>query len=189
MPVNLASQPIEHQQRLRRMVRIAAMSVAALTLVHAAAVWRLATAEAGPVVPVSATAELVRGWRDEVGRLAGAAQPRRAREVATAVAKANELIAERTFSWASLFAMLEEALPDQVRLELVQPATTPEGVRINLTAASSSPAALRSFLSALERRQEFEPVWPVRQQMGTDGQFRLTVVARHVTGGAGGQRP
>ena len=120
---------------------------------------------------------LLREWSGEVATLVSSADPRAARRVAVAVGLANSLIDQRVFPWASLFSMLEESMPDNVRLEVIKPVTMVDGVRVTLAAVSLSGDSLLSFLAALEARTEFIAVYPGRQSVGTDGEIRLTVEA------------
>ena len=68
-------------------------------------------------------------------------------------------------------------MPDNVRLEVIQPTTTFDGVRLTLTAASRSGDSLLEFLSALEARPEFLAIYPGRRSLGIDGEVRLSMEA------------
>lgn len=193
LPVNLASNPIEHRQWLRR-VKLTALGIAAgLSVLHLALAWSLLDAPQAEAPDLEAMVEL-RYWSDEVAAIVSTADPRAARRAAVSVGLANALIEQRVFPWAGLFAMLEDSLPDDVRLEIVQPITTIDGVRVTLTAASSSEDSLLEFLGALEARPELQAVYPGRQLLGLDGDLRLSIealarVGSDLAGGlAGGDR-
>ncbi len=176
LPVNLASNPIEHRQWLRR-VKLTAVGVAVvLSVLHLALAWSLLEAPEADTRELEAMAEL-RYWSDEVAEMVSTADPRAAQRAAVSVGLANALIDQRVFPWAGLFAVLEDSLPDDVRLEIVQPITTTDGVRIMLTAASSSGDSLLEFLGALEARPELRAVYPGRQSLGPDGDLRLSIEA------------
>lgn len=176
LPVNLASNPIEHRQWLRR-VKLTAIGVAMLlSVLHLALAWSLLDAPEANAPDLEAMVEL-RYWSDEVAEMVSTADPRAARRAAVSVGLANALIEQRVFPWAGLFAMLEESLPDDVRLEIIQPVTTIDGVRVTLTAASSSGDSLLEFLGALEARPELRAVYPGRQLLGPDGELRLSIDA------------
>lgn len=176
LPVNLASNPIEHRQWLRR-VKLTAVGVAVvLSVLHLALAWSLLEAPEADTRELEAMAEL-RYWSDEVAEMVSTADPRAAQRAAVSVGLANALIDQRVFPWAGLFAVLEDSLPDDVRLEIVQPIATIDGVRIMLTAASSSGDSLLEFLGALEARPELRAVYPGRQSLGPDGDLRLSIEA------------
>lgn len=177
LPVNLASNPIEHRQWLRR-VKLTALAVAVvLSVLHLALAWSLLDAPQADGPDIEAMLEL-RDWSDEVAELVATADPRAAVRAAVSVGLANALIEQRVFPWAGLFSLLEESLPDDVRLEIIQPVTTIDGVRLTLTAASSSEDSLLAFLGALEGRPELFAVYPGRKLLGPDGDLRLSIEAR-----------
>lgn len=176
LPVNLASNPIEHRQWLRR-VKLTALGIAVvLSVLHLVLAWSLLDAPQADARDIEAMLEL-RYWSDEVAEMVSTADPRAARRAAVSVGLANALIDQRVFPWAGLFSLLEESLPDDVRLEIIQPITTIGGVRVTLTAASSSGDSLLEFLGALEARPELRAVYPGRQSLGPDGDLRLSIEA------------
>ena len=176
IPVNLATNPIERRQWLQRVTLGTAAAVALLTLAHLALGWILWSAPEAPEPDLSAL-ELIEQWSDEVDELTSASDPDRAYNAAVQTGLSNALIDRRVFSWSALFNALEESMPDDVRLDAVQPVTTLDGVRVSLTAASESGESLLAFLSRLEERPEFLAVYPGRQLLGLDGDLRLTVEA------------
>ena len=176
LPVNLATHPIEQRQWLRKVTLRTAVAAVALTLAHMLLAWSLVD-ELQTTTPNTEAVTLLQEWSDEVATLMLSADPRAAQRVAIAAGLANALIDQRVFPWAGLFSMLEESMPDNVRLEVIQPVLTVDGVRVTLTAASLSGDSLLSFLAALEGRSEFITVYPGRQTLGTDQEVRLTVEA------------
>lgn len=176
LPVNLATQPIEQRQWLRKVTLRTAAIALLLTAAHLLAAWSLVD-EPHTTTPDAEAVNLLRAWSDEAATLISSVDPRAAQRVAVAAGLANALIDQRVFPWADLFSMLEESMPDNVRLEVIQPAITFDGVRVTLTAASLSGDSLLSFLAALEARPEFIAVYPGRQSLGADREIRLTVEA------------
>ncbi len=176
LPVNLATHPVEQRQWLRKVTLRTAAAAVVLTLAHLLLAWSLVD-EPRTTTPNAEAVTLLREWSDEVATLVSLADPRAARRVAVAAGLANSLIDQRVFPWAGLFSMLEESMPDNVRLEVIQPVLTVDGVRVTLTAASLSGDSLLSFLAALEARNEFIAVYPGRQSLGPDREIRLAVEA------------
>ncbi len=190
IPVNLASNPFEHRQWSRRVKRVAVAVAFLLTAVHLLIGWSL-LGEPPAVVADRDTIQPLRAWSDEVEATVAAADPRDSRQLAVSAGLANALIEQRAFPWGRMFSALEEVMPDDVRLEIIQPVATVDGVRVTLTAASGSADSLRSFLSALEERAEFRTVYPGRQSVGPDGALRLSIeaVARAGSPSEEGMRP
>jgi Tfp pilus assembly protein PilN len=176
LPVNLATHPFEEGQARRRLTVVVAAAAIAVTLLHGALAGSLRGADEGPAPDAEVLAQL-RAWSDEVSALGDVADQQRARSLAPAVGISNALIDQRVFPWGPFFGLLEESLPDDVRLEVVQPVTTLDGVRVSLTAASDSADSLLVFLAALEQRPELVAVRPGRQVLGVDGALRLSIEA------------
>lgn len=190
LPVNLASNPIEHRRWLRRITLSIVGAALVLTLVHAVLVVSVLDTPQAPPPDAEALAEL-RYRASQVLDMVSNTDPTVARRLAISAGLANALIEQRVFPWAGLFRMLEQTLPDDVRLEVIQPLTTVEGVTLTLTAASSSGDALLEFLAALEQRPELLAVYPGRQMVGADGDLRLSIEAVARIGGvaAGAEEP
>ena len=176
LPVNLATRPIEQRQWLRKVTLMTAAAAVVLTAAHLLLAWSLVD-EPQTTTPDAEAVTLLRAWSAEAATLVSAADPRAAQRVAVAVGLTNALIDQHVFPWADLFSMLEESMPDNVRLQDIQPVITFDGVRVTLTAASLSGDSLLSFLAALEARPEFIAVYPGRQSLGADREIRLTVEA------------
>lgn len=199
LPVNLASLPFEAVRRARRVVAAAAAIVVALTILHgAAALWLTEEPAAPAVAPVDV--EQLRSWSREVDRLEAAGDVRRARATARSVDTGNDLIAWRTIPWSSIFADLEEALPDRVRLELVQPGIdAARNAHVSMRAVARDTGPLQDLLLALESHPRFAAVFPQREEETAEGLRRMTLQARYLrpraideaaerTAGAGGDR-
>ncbi len=176
IPVNLASHPIEHRQWLSRVKRVCLGGAIGLTAVHLLLAWFLVD-QPQQVAPDADILQPLRTWSTEVEEAVADADPREAQRLAISVGLANALIEQRAFPWGNLFSALEQIMPDDVRLEIIQPVATPDGVRVTMTAASASNDSLLEFLSALEARSEFYAVYPGRQSVGFDGDLRLSVEA------------
>jgi Tfp pilus assembly protein PilN len=189
LALNLATQPVEQVLRARRVVVAIGAVILVVTLLHAALLWRLSTAAAtdsssasdSPAAIAAVQEEELDSWGAEVDALMAAADPRRLQRVAEEVALANELIAWRVLPWGEVFEMLEAALPDKVRLELVRPGNATDGLELELIAAADDTSALTAFMASLERVPEITEVFPLSEELGLDGKHRMTLSALYVT--------
>ena len=183
IPVNLATHPVERVRAARRIVSIVAVTLLTLTAAHAT-VYAWVTwepeAETGPVAPTIDPAQIA-AWQIEVDRLAAVSDIQRARAAAAAVEVGNELVGWRTIPWRSIFADLEQVLPQRVRLEVVAPSLAPGGgIDVQMTAAANDTGPLQDLMLALEAHPAFTDVWPQREDSGIDEFTRLTLRARYV---------
>ena len=185
-PVNLAAQPIEKVRSARRAVAYAAAATLLMSLVHLAFLGWVTGGSGAPQATLQASidASTLAQWQAEVDRLAAVADVERARAAGEAVASGNQLIAWRTIPWRSIFADLEQVLPQHARLEVVAPRIDGDGtVRIQMTAAATAPGPLQDLLLELELHPAFEQAWPEREETLPDGSSRMTLRALYVRRG------
>ena len=89
----------------------------------------------------------------------------------------KDLVDRRLFSWSGLFAVLEDSLPNGVRLINVAPNLHKGQITLHLTAVARSVDEALEFMSALEARPEFANVWPTSRGSGQEGfdyQYEMT---------------
>ncbi len=188
LALNLATQPVEQVVRARKVLTVVGTVILLATLLHVTLVWRLfsdsnvdtASASDDRQAIAAVQAEDLDRWSAEVDALMAAADPRRLQRVAEDVALANELIAWRVLPWGEVFATLEAALPDKVRLELVRPDNAENGLELDLIAAADNRSDLTAFMASLERVPEIVEAYPLSEELGLDGKHRMTLRALYV---------
>jgi len=188
LALNLATQPVEQVVRARKVLTVAGTVILLVTLLQVALLWRLfsdssvdtASASESRETIAAVQAEELDRWSAEVDALMAAADPRRLQRVAEDVALANELIAWRMLPWGEVFEMLEAALPDKVRLELVRPDNAENGLELDLIAAADDRGDLTAFMASLERVPEIVEAYPLSEELGLDGKHRMTLRALYV---------
>jgi Tfp pilus assembly protein PilN len=165
--LNLASRPFRNE-RLPNLLSVAALGA---TLVVSA--WHLSVAR--DVLP-DRTSDLVQKLTDlegESGRLRtedASLRALRPEKVALAEWKrVKDLVDQRVFSWSGLFAVLEETLPDGVRLRSLEPSVKDGEVTLAMTANARTHEEMMQMLSALEDRAEFAGVDPTDRNTLDDG--------------------
>jgi hypothetical protein len=105
--------------------------------------------------------------------------------------EANDLIDQRTFSWTTLFGLIEKTLPIDVRLVAVSPKIDKDGTLITMLVVSRRTEALADFVAALEGsagRGTFYDVLKHADQRNEDGTYNATIEAYYLppTGSAAG---
>jgi Tfp pilus assembly protein PilN len=165
--LNLASRPFRNE-RLPNLLSLAALGAALVV-----SAWHLSIAR--DVLP-DRTSDLVQKLTDlegESGRLrAEDASLRALRPEKVALAewkRVKDLVDQRVFSWSALFAVLEEALPDGVRLRSLEPTVRDGDVSISMRANARTHEEMMQMLSALEDRAEFAGVDPTDRNTLDDG--------------------
>ena len=111
--------------------------------------------------------------------------------------EANGLIDQRTFSWTTLFGLIEKTLPLDVRLVAVSPKIDKDSTLITMIVVSRRPDALADFVAALEGsagRGTFYDVLKHADQRNDDGTTGATIEAYYLppagpVAGSGKVRP
>lgn len=95
----------------------------------------------------------------------------------------KELVDRRAFSWSALFTVLQETLPDGVRLSAVAPSSSKGQTRVTLRATARSHEEALQFMKALEDRAEFAEVYPTGRT-GEDYQYDMRYLPSSPSPGA-----
>ncbi len=176
-PLNLAGQPFRNERLPLLLLGAAAVGLAFLTVWHAMVI--------GRVLPgrTSALHGDVAALEQQTGRMRAEARSlQRPKPPAADLAHwaaLKELVDRRAFSWTDLFAVLEDALPDGVRLDSIAPKVEKGKVRLDIDAVARSYEEGFDFIRVLEERPEFEDVLPLSR--GNEGTtFRYTMSYRPV---------
>lgn len=97
--------------------------------------------------------------------------------LAAAAAEANDLIAQRTFSWTELFNQLEATLPDDVMLMAVHPAIKGGVTEIQMDVQGRGEDVIEQFWDRLEKTGRFHNVEWTNVSV-EDGLHRMTMTAQ-----------
>ena len=95
----------------------------------------------------------------------------------------NAQITERAFSWSALLDDLERLIPQDVRLQSLDPSISRDGdVVLNLLCVSKREDGLVRLLNALFSNPNFARPFP-RQESMEGGQFRFTITVTYLPSG------
>jgi hypothetical protein len=167
---NLSTRPFYNVRAVRAIIAGLSAMVALATAYNVVELARLTTLQR------SLSADAVRA-EAEAGRLKRDAAQVRARidqteidAVAAAAREANAIIDRRAFSWTTLFAQFESALPNEVRVTAVQPRRETNGTfAVSVAVQSRRIEAVDAFIEALEALGTFKNVLPTEEQTTDDG--------------------
>jgi hypothetical protein len=166
-PLNLAARPFRNERLGEALFALAAAVLLGLTAWHAVVIRDLLPAR------TSALHREVAALEAEIDSLRREASGKRTetppKPVLDEWTLLKELVDRRAFSWTALFAILEEVIPDDVRLLTITPVVAKGQVEVAITATVRDPAAGWEFVRALEAREEFFDVYPISE---SDREFR-----------------
>lgn len=100
--------------------------------------------------------------------------------LAVSAREANGLIEARTFSWTTLFGLLEKTLPLDVRLTAVAPRVEKGTIRIGLNVVARGSDDLYDFIDALSDTGIFYDVLAAEQRRNDDGQYAALIEASYL---------
>jgi hypothetical protein len=178
---NLATRPF-YNERVVRVVLVAALaSAAAWAAVNVATVVSLSQQGAMLADRVRSEGRAATGARAEAQTLRASLNPEEIAAASRAATEANQLIAQRTFSWTMLFNRVEATLPPDVRLMQVQPQTADDGrMMVNLTVVSRRIEDLDTFIERLEATGAFHGVISRSDAALEDGSLESTLQGYYV---------
>lgn len=167
---NLSTRPFYNVRAVRAIILGLSAFVALATVYNVIELARLTTQQRG----LSADAVAA---ENEAGRLTREAAQVRGRidqteidAVAAAAREANAIIDRRAFSWTTLFAQFETALPTDVRITAVQPRRETDGTfAVSVAVQSRKIEAVDAFIEALEALGTFKNVLPTEEQTTEEG--------------------
>jgi Tfp pilus assembly protein PilN len=108
--------------------------------------------------------------------------------VVSAAKEANELIAQRTFSWTQLFNQLETTLPEDVMLTSIHPDFKDGVTTINLDIQGRRSDDIDAFWEHLEKTGSFHDVQWSDVSVGEDGVNKVEMKAVYTEPPAKGAR-
>jgi Tfp pilus assembly protein PilN len=170
-PANLARRPFRNERLPNLLFAAAALALAALTVRHAFVVRALLPGRTSAL-------------HDEVMRLEEEATRLRAEQVSLrgiapdpkALARwlvVKDLVDRRAFSWTTLFARLEERLPDGARLVSIAPTLQHGDIMLDVQAVVRSPEVGWQFMRTLEEGGDFDDVFPLTESQGGEFHYKM----------------
>lgn len=156
---NLATRPF-YNERVVRVVLIGALAAAAAwAAVNLATVVSLSQQGGMLAERIRTEGMAAEAARNQAQALRATLNPADIASASQAATEANQLIAQRTFSWTTLFSRVESTLPGDVRLIQVQPQTDDDGrLLVALTVVSRRIEDLDAFIDRLEATGAFRGV-------------------------------
>jgi hypothetical protein len=100
--------------------------------------------------------------------------------LAASAREANDLVAQRTFSWTAFFGLIERTLPFDVRLVAVSPRTERGIFRIQMSVIARDLDDVDEFTTALLGTTAFRDVVPLDQRAIDDGTYGALLEALYV---------
>jgi hypothetical protein len=182
---NLSTRPFYNVRAVRAVILGLGTVVALATAYNVVELARLTTQQRSlSADAVSAESEASRLTR-EAARVRSRIDQTEIDSVAAAAREANAIIDRRAFSWTTLFAQFESALPTEVRITAVQPRREQDGTfAVSIAVQSRRIEAVDGFIEALEALGTFKNVLPTQEQTTEDGLIEAVLDGQYFPGPA-----
>jgi hypothetical protein len=179
---NLSTRPFYNARVVHALAGLAAIALLTLTAWQIVRVVRLSRYKTELNTAISRD----RGETDQSGRQAQ--QVRRGLDqkqlsaLSTAAGEANDLIAQRTFSWTELFNEIEATLPDDVMLMGVHPEIKDGVIRLQMDVQGKSEDMIDTFWDRLQKTGQFHEVVWSNVNVTEDGLQRMVMSTTYTPG-------
>lgn len=176
---NLSTHPFYNERAVHAAAVIVAIAVLALTAWQGVRVVRLSRYK------TELNAAISRDHREAEAAVRQAQDIRRGLDqkqltaLSAAAKEANDLIAQRTFSWTRLFNEIEATLPDDVMLMGVRPDIKDGVTTLHLDVQGRSEDVIDSFWDRLEKTGQFRDVAWSNVSVLDDGLQRMVMSATY----------
>jgi Tfp pilus assembly protein PilN len=174
---NLSTRPFYNERAVHAIAGVLALILLAVTAWQVSRVVRLSRTK------TELNAAIRRDTNETEYRAKEAEQIRRGLNqaeltaVATAAREANDLIAQRTFSWTGLFNQLEATLPEDVILTSVHPEFKDGETVVNLDVQGRQSGEIDAFWDRLEKTGSFHKIQWSNVDVSEEGLHRIQMTA------------
>jgi hypothetical protein len=180
---NLSTRPFYNVTAVRAILGLIALLVLAITVFHAMHLFSLRRSEAAlstRATDALAEAERLRG---DAARIRGQVDPRELAQVASAASEANDVIAQRAFSWTRFLSQIEATLPADVRVTAIEPRIEEGQIWVAIEVEAQRAPDLATFMDALDGESTFRNVLPARSLYAEDGVLEASIEGEYVPEG------
>ena len=168
LTTNLSTRPFYNERAVRTAISVLLALVLLLTAFSVYRALSLRAEEQALSARATQALSEAERLRTDANRMTAQIDPKELAAVSEAASEANDVIAQRAFSWNALLADLEATLPANVRVTAVQPRIEKGVIRLTLDVEAMSPEELSAFMKALDARGSFQQVLPRNQSMFED---------------------
>jgi len=173
---NLSTRPFYNVRIVQIGLGAAALLILGLTLFNVVELQTLGARHAGLLGHVDQAERQAAKLRVDADRARRSVNREELERVAAAAREANTLIDRRTFSWTELLNQLEATLPDDVRVQSIQPATDKQGnLTIAMVVFGRRAEDIEQFIERLEATKAFQHMVSSSETTNTQGLLEVSL--------------
>jgi hypothetical protein len=172
---NLSTRPFYNERGVHAVAALVAAAVLAVTAWQVARVVRLSqykTELNAAIKRDRMEAEIHTGQAQQIRR---GLDQKQLTALAAAAKEANDLIAQRTFSWTQLFNQIEQTLPEDVMLMAVHPEIEDGITQLSMDVQGKSEEVIEAFWDRLEKTGQFRNAEWTSVNVTAEGYHRIAM--------------
>jgi Tfp pilus assembly protein PilN len=178
---NISTRPFYNDRIVTMAIAVCVLVVLVVTVMNVRNLVSLSSERAAIRARLQADVSEAGRIRSEAEALQGRIDQGTLTRLADSVREANQLIDQRTFSWTSLLAHLEETLPSDVRLTSIAPRAARGDFQVAMAVVTRDLESIDTFMDALLDTGAFYDVAPVEQRANDDGTYVAVVQASYMS--------
>lgn len=172
---NLSTRPFYNERAVHALATLLAVAVLAVTVWQVTRVIRLSRYKTELNTSIHRDRAEAQQAAAQTQQIRSGLDQKQLASIAAAAKEANDLIAQRTFSWTQLFNELEATLPDDVMLIGVHPEIKDGVTQLHMDVQGKSGEVVDSFWDRLEKTGQFhDAVWS-SETITEDGLHRIAM--------------
>lgn len=175
LKANLATRPFYNERAVHFWLLIAALVVAAATVLNVTSLLRYSRSDTQLATEASRDEARVADLRQQAARLRATVDPRQVEFASAEARQANELIDRRTFSWTELLNRFETTLPDDVRITAVRPRVERGEIVLTINVAAQAVEDVDTFMNNLDKSGAFPQLRPSEEHFDDQGVLLTTI--------------
>jgi hypothetical protein len=177
---NLSTRPFYNERAVHALLSGIAVVVLAVTAWQVQRIVSLSRAKTEMNASIARDRNEINGLGAQAETVRRGLNPKDLKLVASEAKQANQLIAQRTFSWTALFNQLESTLPSDVMLLAIRPEIKDGRTNIVMEIQGRRTEDIVDFFDHLEKTRQFRDVTWSQETVTDDGLYRMTMNAVYV---------
>lgn len=172
---NLSTRPFYNERAVHVVAALVAVAVLAVTAWQVVRVVRLSRYKTELNASIRRDRTETEYNTREAAQIRRGLDPKQLAALASAAREANDLIAQRTFSWTQLFNALEATLPEDVMLLGVHPEIKDGVTLVHMDVQGKSEDVINTFWERLEKTGQFRDASWSNMQVTQDGYSQMVM--------------
>jgi hypothetical protein len=184
---NLSTRPFYNERAVHALLGAVAVLVLAVSVWQAHRIFTLSREKTELNASIARDRNEAANLAQQAGAVQRGLNQQELRLVASEAKEANQLIAQRTFSWTALFNQLESTLPPDVMLVSIRPEIKDGKTNVAMEVQGRRTEDIVDFFDRLEKTGQFRNVVWSQETVTDEGLHRMTMNAVYVPQAAGGR--